>query len=140
MQEELNQFERNNVWILVARPKDHPIIETKWVYRNKLDEDGNVIRNKARLVAKGYNQQEGIDFDEIFAPVARLEAIRMLLAFACFMNFKLFQIDVKSAFLNGYITEEVYVEQPSGFKNYKLPDHVFRLNKASYGLKQAPRA
>ena len=90
MQEELNQFERNNIWILVARPKNHPIIRTKWVYRNKLDKNKNIIRNKVKLVAKGYNQQEGIDFDEIFAPVARLEAIRMLLAFAYFINFKLF--------------------------------------------------
>ena len=90
MQEELNQFERNNIWTLVARPKNHPITGTKLVYRNKLDENGNVIRNKARLVAKNYNQEEKIDFDETFAPVATLEAIRLLLAYACFMNFKLF--------------------------------------------------
>ena len=90
MQEKLNQFERNNVWTLVSRPKNYSIIGTKWVFRNKLDEHGNVIRNKARLVAKGYNQEEGIDFDETFAPVARLEAIRLLLAYACFMKFKLF--------------------------------------------------
>ena len=105
MHEELNQFERNKVWTLVDRPKDHPIIRTKWVYRNKLDEQGNIIRNKARLVAKGYNQEEGIDFDETYAPVARLEAIRLLLAFACYMNFKLFQMDIKSAFLNGFISK-----------------------------------
>ena len=110
MQEELNQFKRNNAWALVARPKNHPIIRTKWVYRNKLDKDENIIRNKARLIAKGYNQQERIDFNETFAPIARLEAIRMLLAFAYFMNFKLFQIDIKSAFLNGYITEKIYIE------------------------------
>ena len=90
MQEELNQFERNNVWTIVCRPQDHPIIGTKWAYRNKLDENGNILRNKARLVAKGYNQQEGIDFDEIYVPVARLEAIRLLLAFSCYMDFKLF--------------------------------------------------
>ena len=140
MQEELNQFERNNVWTLVSRPNDHPIIGTKWVFRNKLDENGNVIRNKARLVAKGYNQQEGIDFDETYAPVARLEAIRLLLAFACCMDFKLFQMDVKSAFLNGHLTENIFVEQPPGFESHKFPDHVFKLNKALYGLKQAPRA
>ena len=140
MQEELSQFERNNVWTLVKRPKDYSIIGTKWVFRNKLDEHGNVIRNKARLVAKGYNQEEGIDFDETFAPVARLEAIRLLLAYACFIKFKLFQMDVKCAFLNGYISEEVYVEQPPGFENHAFPNHVFRLNKALYGLKQAPRA
>ena len=101
MQEELNQFKRNNIWTLVLRPKNYSIIGIKWVYRNKLDKHGNVIRNKMRLVAKYYNQEEGIDFDEIFAPVARLEAIRLLLAYACFMKFKLFQMDVKSAFLNG---------------------------------------
>ena len=140
MQEELNQFERNNVWTLVSRPRDNSIIGTKWVYRNKLDEKGNVIRNKARLVAKGYNQEEGIDFDETYAPVARLEAIRLLLAFACYMNFNLFQMDVKSAFLNGNILEEVYVDQPPGFENHAFPNHVFKLNKALYGLKQAPRA
>ena len=108
--------------------------------RNKLDENGIVIRNKARLVAKGYNQEEGIDFDETFAPVARLEAIRLLLAFACHMDFNLFQMDVKSAFLNGFINEEVYVEQPPGFEDHAFPNHVFKLHKALYGLKQAPRA
>jgi hypothetical protein len=89
---------------------------------------------------KGYNQEEGIDYGETYAPVARLEAIRMLLAFACFKNFKLFQMDVKSVFLNGFIAEEVYVEQPPGFENHEFPNHVFKLSKALYGLKQAPRA
>ncbi|MBE2321147.1 hypothetical protein DVA67_034775, partial [Solirubrobacter sp. CPCC 204708] len=106
----------------------------------KKDENGNVVRNKARLVAQGYNQQEGIDYDETYAPVARLEAIRMLLAFACHKDFKLYQMDVKSAFLNGYIMEEVYVEQPPGFENHNLHNHVYKLSKALYGLKQAPRA
>ena len=140
MQEELNQFERNQVWDLVPRPKNHQIIGTKWVFRNKLDESGLIIRNKARLVAKGYNQEEGIDYEETYAPVARLEAIRLLLAFASSMNFKLQQMDVKSAFLNDYIQEEVYVNQPPGFENHKFPNHVFKLKKALYGLKQAPRA
>ena len=140
MQEELNQFERSKVWTLVPRPSNHPIIGTKWVFRNKLDESGIIVRNKARLVAQGYSQEEGIDFDESFAPVARLEAIRMLLAFACYMDFKLYQMDVKSAFLNGFITEEVYVAQPPGFENHEFPNHVFKLSKALYGLKQAPRA
>ena len=112
----------------------------QWVFRNKLDENGTIVRNKARLVAKGYSQEEGIDYDETYAPVARLEAIRILLAFACFNNFKLYQMDVKSAFLNGFINEEVYVEQPPGFENPYFPDHVFKLSKAFYGLKQAPRA
>ena len=105
-----------------------------------MDENGIIIRNKARLVVQGYNQQEGIDYEETFAPVARLEAIRMLLAFACHKNFILYQMDVKSAFLNGFINEEVYVEQPSGFESFNFPNHVFKLKKALYGLKQAPRA
>ncbi|KAH9734859.1 Integrase catalytic domain-containing protein [Citrus sinensis] len=117
MQEELNQFERNKVWELVPKPEHQSIIGTKWVFRNKMDESGVVVRNKARLVAQGYNQEEGIDFDETFAPVARLESIRMLLAFACHKDFILFQMDVKSAFLNGYIMGEVYVKQPPGFEN-----------------------
>ncbi|CAL9078717.1 unnamed protein product, partial [Musa textilis] len=94
----------------------------------------------ARLVAKGFNQEEGIDYEETFAPVARLEAIRMLLAYASSKDFKLFQMDVKSAFLNGFISEEVYVEQPPRFENSLFPNHVFKLTKALYGLKQAPRA
>ena len=140
MQEELNQFERNEVWELVPRPNDQSVIGTKWVYRNKMDENGIIIRNKARLVAQGYNQQEGIDYEETFAPVARLEAIRMLLAFACHKNFILYQMDVKSAFSNGFINEEVYVEQPPGFGSFNFPNHVFKLKKELYGLKQAPRA
>jgi len=96
-------------------------------------------RNKARLVAKGYNQEEGINYEETYAPIARLEAIRMLLAFVSIMNFNLYQMDVKSAFLNGFIQEEVYVDQPPGFENSDKPSHVFKLKKVLYGLKQAPR-
>ena len=139
MHEELNQFKRNNVWELVPSKKCMNVIGTKWVFKNKLNEDGLVIKNKARLVAKGYNQQEGIDFDETYAPVARLEAVRLLLAFACINNFKLFQMDVKTAFLNGYINEEVYVSQPPGFTDFNFPKHVYKLKKALYGLKQGPR-
>ncbi|GJX94510.1 retrovirus-related pol polyprotein from transposon TNT 1-94 [Tanacetum coccineum] len=116
------------------------IIGTKWVFRNKLDENGIVSRNKARLVAQGYNQQEGIDYDETYAVVARLESIRILLAYACALDFKLFQMDVKNAFLNGFINEEVYVAQPLGFIDFKKPDYVYKLKKALYGLKQAPKA
>ena len=140
MQEELNQFERNEVWELVPRPNDESVIGTKCVYMNKMDENGIIIRKKARLVAQGYNQQEGIDYEETFAPVARLEAIRMLLAFACHKNFILYQMDVKSVFSNGFINEEVYVEQPPGFGSFNFPNHVFKLKKELYGLKQAPRA
>ncbi|GJT77504.1 retrovirus-related pol polyprotein from transposon TNT 1-94 [Tanacetum coccineum] len=107
MQEELNQFIANDVWELVPQPKNMTIIGTKWVFRNKLDENGIVSRNKARLVAQGYNQQEGIDYDETYAPVARLESIRILLAYACTLDFKLFKMDVKSVFLNGFINEEI---------------------------------
>ncbi|GKA91417.1 retrovirus-related pol polyprotein from transposon TNT 1-94 [Tanacetum coccineum] len=140
MQDELNQFKTNDVWELVPNPMDMTIIGTKWVYRNKLDENGVVTRNKARLVAQGYNQQEGIDYDETYAPVARLESIRILLAYACALDFKLYQMDVKSAFLNGFINEEVYVAQPPGFIDFAKPNYVYKLKKALYGLKQAPKA
>ncbi|KAL8104298.1 hypothetical protein AgCh_028500 [Apium graveolens] len=140
MQEELNEFERNKVWTLVPRPKNRSVVGTKWVFRNKTDSDGIITRNKVRLVAKGYSQQEGIDYDETFAPVARLEAIRIFLAYAAHKKFTVFQMDVKSAFLNGELEEEVYVEQPPGFVDTKHPDYVYRLDKALYGLKQAPRA
>ena len=139
MQEELNNFKRNEVWTLVPRPKQN-VVGTKWVFRNKQDEHGVVTRNKARLVAKGYAQVAGLDFEETFAPVARLESIRILLAYAAHHSFRLFQMDVKSAFLNGPIKEEVYVEQPPGFEDERYPDHVCKLSKALYGLKQAPRA
>ncbi|GJT96776.1 retrovirus-related pol polyprotein from transposon TNT 1-94 [Tanacetum coccineum] len=116
------------------------IIGTKWVYRNKLDENGVVTRNKARLVAQGYNQQEGIDYDKTYAPIARLESIRILLAYACALDFKLYQMDMKSAFLNGFINEEVYVAQPPGVIDFAKPNYVYRLKKALYGLKPAPKA
>jgi hypothetical protein len=140
MHEELQNFERNEVWVLVLPPpKCHPI-GTKWGFKNKQSEDGVVVRNKARLVAQGFCQKEGVDFEETFAPVARIEAIRMLLAYAASKGFKLYQMDVKSAFLNGYIEEEVYVRQPPGFENLKYSNHVYKLHKALYVLKQAPRA
>ncbi|GJV82604.1 retrovirus-related pol polyprotein from transposon TNT 1-94 [Tanacetum coccineum] len=140
MQEKLNQFIANDVWELVPQPKNMKIIGTKWVFRNKLDENYVVSQNKARLVAQGYNQQEGIDYDETYAPVARLESIRILLAYACALDFKLFQMDVKSAFLNGLINEDVYVAQPPGFTDFEKPNHVYKLKKALYGLKQAHKA
>ncbi|GJZ45949.1 retrovirus-related pol polyprotein from transposon TNT 1-94 [Tanacetum coccineum] len=140
MQEELNQFIANDVWELVPQPRNMKIIGTKWVFRNKLDENGIVSRNKARLVAQGYNQQKGIDYDETYTSVARLESIRILLAYACALDFKLFQMDVKSAFLNGFINEEVYGAQPPGFIDFEKQDHVYKLKKALYGLKQAPKA
>ncbi|GJZ15709.1 retrovirus-related pol polyprotein from transposon TNT 1-94 [Tanacetum coccineum] len=129
MQEELNQFIANDVWELVSQPRNMTIIGTKWVFRNKLDENGVVSRNKARLVAQGYNQQEGINYDETYALVARLDSIRILLAYACALDFKLFQMDVKSAFVNGFINEEVYVAQPPGFIDFKKPAHVYKPKK-----------
>jgi hypothetical protein len=140
MHEELENFERNQVWTLIDPPRDVNVIGTKWVFKNKQGKDGEVVRNKAHLVAQGYSQAEGLDFGETFAPVARLETIRILLAFATSKGFKLYQIDMKSAFINGVIQEEVYVRQPSGFESPKYPDRVYKLSKALYGLKQAPRA
>jgi len=130
----------NEVWVLEAPPKNKNIISTKWVFRNKQDEHGVVVRNKARLVAKGFSQVKGLDFDETFAPVARLEAIRILLAYSSHHNIKLYQMNMKSAFLNGFINELIYVEQPPGFEDPRNPNHVYRLHKALYGLKQALRA
>ena len=115
MHEELHQFVRNDVWELVPRLNGVNVIRTKWIFKNKLEEHGTIIRNKSRLVAQWYTQVEGIDFDETFALVARLESIRILLAIASHLNFKLYQMDVKSAFLNGMLQEEAYVEQPKGF-------------------------
>ncbi|GJW87194.1 retrovirus-related pol polyprotein from transposon TNT 1-94 [Tanacetum coccineum] len=120
MQDELNQFER--------------------LQKNKYDAKNIVVRNKTRLVAKGYKQEEGIDFEESFAPVARLEAVRMFIAYAAHKNITIFQMDVKKAFLNGPLKEEIYVSQPEGFIDPEFPDHVYKLKKALYGLKQAPRA
>jgi len=140
MHDELDQFKRNDVWDLVPRTQSQQIIGTKWVFRNKLDDSGVIIKNKARLIAKGYCQEERIDYDETYAPVARLEAIWILLAISSLLQFKLFQMDVNSAFLNGFIKEEVYVAQPPGFTDYEFPNHVYKLKKALYGLKQAPRS
>ncbi|KAJ9557081.1 hypothetical protein OSB04_011695 [Centaurea solstitialis] len=126
--------------IILSLPKGHRVIGTKWIFRNKTDERGIVIKNKARLVAQGYTQEEGIDYDDVFAPVARIEAIRLFLAFASYKGFKVYQMDVKSAFLYGTIDEEVYVCQPPGFEDPKYPDRVYKLRKALYGLHQAPRA
>ncbi|KAK1614438.1 hypothetical protein QYE76_019955 [Lolium multiflorum] len=141
MHEELNNFKRNKVWTLVKKPKEcRNVIGTKCIFKNNQDEFGNVVRNKARLVAQGFSQVEGIDFGETYAPVARLESIRILLAYASHHNFKLQQMDVKSAFLNGPLHEEVYVKQPPGFEDLNFPNHVYKLDKALYGLKQAPRA
>nr|GEW38308.1 hypothetical protein [Tanacetum cinerariifolium] len=129
-----------DVWSLVDCPKEVRPIRTKWVLKNKKDERGIVIRNKARLVAQEHTQEEGIDYDEVFAPVARIKAIRLFLAYASFMGFTVYQMDVKSAFLYGTIDEEVYVMQPLRFQDLEYPAKVYKMEKAMYGLHQAPRA
>ncbi|GJU25937.1 retrovirus-related pol polyprotein from transposon TNT 1-94 [Tanacetum coccineum] len=140
MQDEIHEFDRLEVWELVPRPIYVMVIALKWIYKVKLDEYGDVLKNKARLVAKGYRQEEGIDFEESFAPVARIEAIRIFIANAATKNMIIYQMDVKTAFLNGDLQEEVFVSQPEGFEDQENPTHVYRLKKALYGLKQAPRA
>nr|GEZ21591.1 retrovirus-related Pol polyprotein from transposon TNT 1-94 [Tanacetum cinerariifolium] len=140
MQDELDQFARLKVWRLVPRPEGKTIIKTKWIFKNKKDESSLVIRNKAMLVAVRYSQQEGIDYDESFAPVARIEAICLFLAYVAHKDFIVFQMDVKTTFLNENLKEEVYVGQPPGFVSKQYTDHVYALDKALYGLKQAPQA
>ncbi|GJV78985.1 putative ribonuclease H-like domain-containing protein [Tanacetum coccineum] len=140
MQEELLQFKLQEVWTLVDLPNGKRAIGTKWVFRNKKDERGIMIKNKARLVAQGYTQEEGIDYNEVFSPVARIEAIRLFLAYASYKDFMVYQMDVKSAFLYGKIEEEVYVCQPPGFEDPDFLDRVYKVEKALYGLHQAPRA
>nr|GEV80407.1 retrovirus-related Pol polyprotein from transposon TNT 1-94 [Tanacetum cinerariifolium] len=139
MQEELNEFERLEVWELVPRPYKVMVITLKWIYKVKLDELGGILKNKARLVARGYRQEEGIDFEESFTLVARLDAIRIFLAYAAHKNMVVYQMDVKTAFLNGNMREEVYVSQPDGFVDQDNANHLYKLKKALYGLKQAPR-
>ncbi|GJX34436.1 retrovirus-related pol polyprotein from transposon TNT 1-94 [Tanacetum coccineum] len=139
MQDEIHEFDRLQVWELVPQPDCVMIIALKWIYKVKLDEYGDVLKNKARLVAKGYRQEEGIDFEESFAPVARIEAIQIFIANAASKNMTIYQMDVKTAFLNGELKEEVYVSQPEGFVDPDHPTHVYRLKKALYGLKQASR-
>jgi hypothetical protein len=140
MHEELENFERNRAWELVEPPPGCKPIRTKWVWKNKEGENGEVVRNKVRLVAQGFSQKEGIDYGETFAPVAHLEAIMILLAFLVAKGFKLHQMDVKSAFLNGELEEEVYERQPPSFESDKHTRRVYKLRKALYGFKQAPRA
>nr|GEX78301.1 retrovirus-related Pol polyprotein from transposon TNT 1-94 [Tanacetum cinerariifolium] len=140
MQEELNEFECLEVWELVPRPDKVMVITLKWIYKVKLDEVGGIQKNKTRLVARAYRQEDGIDFEESFASVTRLEAIRIFLVYAAHMNMVVYQMDVKTVFLNGNMWEKVYVSQTDGFVDPDNPNHVYKLKKALYGLKQAPRA
>ncbi|GJT12755.1 retrovirus-related pol polyprotein from transposon TNT 1-94 [Tanacetum coccineum] len=139
MQDEIYKFDRLQVWELVPRPDCVMIIALKWIYKVKLDEYIDVLKNKARLVAKGYRQEEGINFKESFAPIIHIEAIRIFIANAASKNMTLSQMDVKTTFFNGELKEEVYVCQPEGFVDPDHPTHVYRLKKALYGLKKAPR-
>jgi hypothetical protein len=140
MHEEMKNFERNQVWTLVDPPHGVNVICTKWMFKNKYGDGGEVVRNKARLVAQGYSQVEGQDFGETLTPVACFEAMRILLLFITSNGFKLYQIDVKNDFINGVIQEEVFVKQLLGFENPKYPNHMYKLSKALYGLKQVSRA
>jgi hypothetical protein len=140
MREEIEVVERNNTWELVHLPHGHRPIGLKCVYKLKKNEASKVIKHKARLVARGFVQQVGIDFDEVFAPVARMESIRLLLALAAHEGWPVHHMDVKSAFLNGKLKEEVYVKQPPGFVVIGEEGKVMRMCKALYGLRQAPRA
>ncbi|GKE08445.1 retrovirus-related pol polyprotein from transposon TNT 1-94, partial [Tanacetum coccineum] len=140
MQEEIHEFERLEVWELVPCPDKVLLIKLKWIYKVKTNEFGRVLKNKDRLFAQGFRQEEGIDFEESFAPVARIEAIRIFVANAAHKNMTIYQMDIKTDFLNGKLKEEVYVSQPEGFVDQDNPSHVYKLKKALYGLKQAPHA
>ena len=140
MLEEYNSILTNDVWDVVPRPQGKSVVTSKWIYKVKFAADGSVEKCKARFVARGFSQKEGIDYDETFAPVARYSSIRAIISLASVMGWKLHQMDVKTAFLNGEIEEEVYIEQPEGFELHEKGSHVCKLKKALYGLKQAPRA
>ncbi|GJX91764.1 retrovirus-related pol polyprotein from transposon TNT 1-94 [Tanacetum coccineum] len=140
MQEELLQFKRLDVWELVPLSDNIKALTLKWLFKNKHNEENTVIKNKTRLVVRGYRQEEGINFEESFAPVARMEAIRIFLAYAAHKSFIVFHMDIKTASLHGTLKEDVYVCQPKGFIDFNHPIHVYKLKKALYGLKQAPRA
>lgn len=140
MKSEMESIEKNGTWELTELPPGHKVIGLKWIYKIKRDANGNIVKHKARLVAKGYVQEKGVDFDEFFAPVTRLETVRLLLALAAKNSWEVHHLDVKTAFLNGDIKEEVYVMQPEGFVKKGKEKLVYKLFKALYGLRQAPRA
>jgi hypothetical protein len=139
MLEEYRSIMKNNVWEIVPRPEDKSVVSSKWIYKIKHAADGSIEKYKARFVARGFSQKEGIDYDEIFAPVARYTSIRSVISLASVLGWKLHQMDVKTTFLNGKIEHEVFVEQPEGFVMHSKVSHVCKLRKALYGLKQAPR-
>ena len=140
MDQEIDAIRRNETWELMELPTNKQALGVKWVYRTKLKSDGNVEKYKARLVVKGYKQEYGVDYEEIFAPVTRIETIRLILSLAAQNGWKVYQMDVKSAFLNGHLKEEIFVAQPLGYVQRGEEEKVYKLKKALYGLKQAPRA
>eukprot|EP01018_Ginkgo_biloba_P012572 Gb_02021 [translate_table: standard] len=140
MEAEFDALVRNDTWTLMEFPLDKDVIGTKWIYKTKYKSDGSIDRHKARLVAKGYAQQEGIDYTETFAPITKMDITRIVLVLAAQYGWIIYQMDVKSTFLNGYVNEEIYVEQPQGFEITGKENKVYKLKKALYGLNQAPRA
>lgn len=140
MNEEISSIQRNQTWELTDLPPGKKTVGLKWVFKSKYHSDGSLHKHKARLVAKGYSQKQGVDFEDTFSPVARLETVRTFLALAAQLKWPIFQLDLKSAFLNGDLQEEVFVDQPEGFIVAGSEDKVYRLKKALYGLRQAPRA
>ena len=135
MDDEINGIEKNKTWELVDLPEGKEVIGVKWVYKTKSNVEGKIERHKAKLVVKGYKQKQGIDYEETFAPVARMETVRAVFSIAAQNKWKVYQMDVKSAFLNGVLMEEVYVEQPFGYEKKGQEHKVFKLKKALYGLK-----
>lgn len=140
MDRELESIEKSQTWQLTDLPKGHKAIDLKWIFKLKKDQNGEIIKHKARLVAKEYVQRHGVDFDEVFAPVTRLETVHLLLALAANHGWEVHHLDVKSAFLNVVIQQEVYVSQPKGYVQKGNEHKVYKLLKALYGLRQAPRA
>src|SRR3954454_8629468 len=140
MDSEMKSMYDNQVWNLIDHTPGTKTIGCKWIFKKKIDMDGNVQTYKARLVAKGYTQTQGIDYDETFSPVAKIQSIRILLAIASFHDYEIWQMDVKTAFLNGKLTENVYMVQPEGFINSKYPNRVCKLERSIYGLIQASRS
>jgi hypothetical protein len=140
MIEEYESILKNDVWEVVPRPQGKSVVTSKWIYKIKHVADGSVEKFKARFVARGFSQKEGIDYDEIFAPVSRYTSIKIIISLASIFDWKFHQMDVKTAFLNGEVEQEVYIEQPEGFVIHGNESHVCKLKKALYGLKQAPRA
>lgn len=140
MTTELESIEKNDTWTLTELPPGEKVIGLKWIFKLKKDAEGKIIKYKARLVAKGYTQEHVIDFDEVYAPVTRLETVRLLLALAAKNKWQVHHMDVKTAFLNGEVEENVYVAQPDGYERKGREHLVYKLKKALYGLRQAPRA